>query len=238
MERLGAHPEVGAYGEVLLADREGWPDWPRGASDRPFFETYLRSRGLSQSSVRSHRHLFRFLDYLFEPRRGFRAIGFKLMYNEAWPYPEILGYLKQRQVRVLHLIRENLLDIALSQIGTAARTKVHAWSAEENEHLRIVVDTEYLRWWLRWHERERRIARLLLRAMRLDSYELSYESLVADDRVLDGALRHLGITGISGAALTSRMVKLAPMSHREGIANYADVERCVAGSRFERFLRP
>ena len=34
------------------------------------------------------------------------------------------------------------------------------------------------------------------------------------------------------------MLKLAPDSHREGIANFDEVEACLRGTRFARFLRP
>ena len=64
MERLAAHPEIGSYGELLLSGRAGWPDWPPGANDRPFFETYLKDRGARPASLSAHLHLFRFLDYV------------------------------------------------------------------------------------------------------------------------------------------------------------------------------
>jgi hypothetical protein len=238
MERLAAHPAIGAYGELLLAGRAGWPDWPPGASDRPFFATYLADRGDQLNSLRSHLHLFRFLDYVYEPRRDFRAIGFKLMYNESTPYPESLEYLRRRQVRVLHLLRANLLDIALSQIGSHRRKFSHAWSPAEKEDIRIYVDTRTLLWWLRKLERDRRIARMVLRTMHLDVHEVTYEDLLAGDEPLHAALEFIGMPSDGTPELPATMMKLAPLSHTEGIINFQQVEECLSGSRFYRFLRP
>jgi hypothetical protein len=238
MERLAAHGDIGAYGELLLQGRRGWPDWPAGADDRPFYETYLLERSGRASRRDAHRWLFPFLDWLYEPRRGLLTIGFKLMYDEAVPYPELLVYLRRRRVRVLHLVRDNLLDVAISQMGTAVRTRVHAWSERDREDVAIPVDVDGLLWWLRRLERERRRARRLSRLARLTVHDITYEDLVSDDALLSGVLEFLGVASGSPGVLPSSMVKLAPLSHSEGMANYEDVERRLRGTRFARYLRP
>lgn len=237
MERLSAHPAIGAYGELLLADGTGYPSWPPGAGDRPFFETYLRDRGLSPSRVARHLHLFEFLDYLYAPRDDRRATGFKLMYRSAAPYPELLAYFRRRPVRVLHLVRNNLLDVALSQAALALRTKSHAWSSDEREEIRVPVDTENLLHTLRSFERDRAIARVVLRAARIRVHEIRYEDLLLSDRSLHDALAFLDVPNPAAYALPARMLKLAPTSHRRGIANYEAVDLCLRGTRFHRFLR-
>jgi hypothetical protein len=144
MDRLTKHPEVGGYGEVLLPEVKGRPTWPPGAEDRPFLAVYLRERGISQPRVRGHYHLFPYLDHLYEPRRGLRAIGFKLMYDQVLRYPEILLYLRARKVRVIHLVRTNLLDIVLSREALALRRHPHGWSGGKPEDVRVVLDTARL----------------------------------------------------------------------------------------------
>lgn len=172
-------------------------------------------------------------------RRGpnYLAIGFKLMYNEALPLPGVLFYARSRRIRVIHLIRENLLDIALSQMGTAVRRSVHAWSIEEREDLKIRVDITNLRWWLRHLERERLAGRWILRILGLDVLEITYESLRASDMPLHDVLRFLEVPVPADGELPARMLKLAPDSHRDGIANFDEVEACLRGTRFARFLR-
>ena len=139
---------------------------------------------------------------------------------------------------VLHLVRANLLDIALSQMGIAMRNFSHAWRPAEKEDIRIYADTRTLLWWLRKLERDRRIARLLLRTMRLEVHEVTYEDLLADDRPLHAALEFLGIPADARPELPAAMMKLAPLSHTEGIVNFRQVEACLKGTRFYCFLRP
>lgn len=237
MERLSAHPAVGAYGELLLAQRSGYPSWPPGAGDRPFFETYLSDHGIPNTRVGRHLNLFRFLDYLYAPRDGWRAIGFKLMYRSAAPYPEILAYLRRRAVRVLHLVRINLLDVALSQAGLPLRSSPMVWSSTDRDEIRVPLDTDDLLHKLRSFERDRLLARRLLRAARLPVHEITYEDLLVSDRPLYGALQFLDIPHADEYPLSSNMVKLAPLSHREGIANYDAVDACLRGTRFHRLLR-
>ncbi len=232
MERLAKHPEVGGYGEVLLRGVEGWSNWPPGAADRPFFTTYLKERNADGSRLRWHLDLFRYLDYLYEPRLNFRAIGFKLMYPQVIRHPEILVYLRARQVRVLHLLRTNLLDIVLSREAMKARRFVHARTPEQQETVRIHVDTVHLLRDLTRLEEERRIMKLLLRAITVTAYEVTYESLLEDDAGLVDALRFLGIGVDSVQSLSAVMLRLAPQSHRAGIDNYDEVEAKLRGTRF------
>jgi hypothetical protein len=237
MERFAAHPRVGSYGELLLADREGWPDWPPGAGDRPFYDTYLDDRGGHASRIHRHTSLFRYLDYVYMPRREFGAIGFKLMYDEAAPYPEILWYLRARGVRVLHLVRKNLLDIALSRMAMASRCHVHAWSPAEREDVSVHVDTTHLLRRLRRLELDRTLASAIIRIARLEVHEITYESLLADDVPLHRAFEFLGFDDAAELELSATMLKLAPASQRASIANLDEVVACLAGTRYQRFLR-
>lgn len=237
MERLSAHPAVGAYGELLLAARTGYQRWPPGAGDRPFFETYLEERGIPNSHRGRHLHLFEFLDYVYAPRADRCAIGFKTMYRSAASYPELLAYFRLRAVRVLHLVRINLLDVALSQAGIALRRSPHAWSPDERDDIRVPLDTDDLVHKLRSFQRDRAIARYMLRVARLRVYEVTYEDLLASDRVLYRALGFLDVPNPAAHPLPSGMLKLATTSHREGIANYEAVDTCLRGTRFHRFLR-
>lgn len=237
MERLSAHPAVGAYGELLLPARSGYQKWPPGAGDRPFFETYLRERGIPNSRAGRHLHVFEFLDYVYAPRADQSAIGFKTMYRSAARYPELLAYFRRRAVRVLHLVRINLLDVALSQTGIALRRTPHAWSQNERDDIRVPLDTDDLLNKLRSLERDRVIARCLLRAARLRVQEIAYEELHLSDRPLYQALEFLEVPSPSAYPLPSSMIKLASSSHRAGIANYEAVDVCLRGTRFHRFLR-
>lgn len=238
MERLAAHPRIGSYGELLLMNHEGWPGWPPGAHDRPVYKTYLRERGRVNFTWDRHRHLFAYLDYVFSPRRGYEAVGFKMMYDQARPHPTVLLYVRSRRVRILHLVRTNLVDIALSQIAMTFRKSTHAWSPREREDMQVPVDTTELLRVLKRLERQRLLARAMIGVLGVPTMEISYEALRASDAPLRATLRFLNVAGEPREPLEATMLKLAPDSHREGIANFDDVEACLRGTRFARFLRP
>jgi LPS sulfotransferase NodH len=241
IERMAAHPEVAGYGELLLPlqpDMDGWADWPPGAKDRPYYDTYLEEHGLGGSRLRRHLELFDYLDYVYERRRNLRAIGFKLMYDQVRLYPEILVYLRIRAVRVLHLIRTNVLDILLSREAGQRRSVWHARSPEELETVRVHVTTSELLPKLTRLRREQMVARSLLKALGSAESEFSYERALADDAILWQALQLVGVQEIKGVDLSPISVKLAPLSHRDGIANFEEVEEALVGTRFARLLRP
>jgi hypothetical protein len=232
MERLAHHDRVGGYGEVLLHGVTGWSDWPPGAADRPFFTSYLREASTPESFVDRHRRLFRYLDYLYEARNGYRAIGFKLMYDQLRQYPEILAYLRVHRVHVLHLFRLNLLDIVLSREAMKSRRNVHARSPAERETIRVEVDTRRLVRDLRRLELERRIVRAALAVLRIRVVELTYEALLADESRLSDTVRFLGVDADATKDLSAVMLKLAPSSHKAGIANYDEVRAALRGTRY------
>lgn len=241
MEQMAAHPELGGYGEILLPDRSlapGWENWPPGANDRPFYTTYLKERGSRCSALRWHLELFGYLDYFYEPRRNLRSIGFKLMYDRLLRYPEILIYLRARSIRVLHMIRANVLDLFLSREALPRRSAAHAWSSSELESVRVPVDTRRLISRLAGLRRAQNIARRLLATLGLQVYEFSYEAALANDVILTEALAFVGIRHVTGVDLSPVMLKLAPLSHREGISNFEEVEQALAGTRFAGLLRP
>lgn len=237
MDRLTKHPRLGGYGELLLAGVKGRPNWPPGSNDRPFLAGYVgERRGGAGEKGWSHYYLFPYLEHLYEARRDLEAIGFKLMYSDLLHHPEVMLYLRARSVRVLHLVRANLLDIYLSRESLSRRRGPHARSEDKREDVRLELDPAALVRALRRLERERTLVRAMLRGLRLPSYELIYEDLRADESVLYGALEFLGITDGRDIELSSSLVKLARSSHRESITNYEAVERCLSGTRYEQFL--
>lgn len=237
IERLAKHPRVGGYGELLLHAR-GYSGLPTGAEDRPYFTTFLEERGARDGILDRHRYLNEFLDYIYTPRRDLQAIGFKVMYHQALRYPQILAYFRRRRVAVIHLVRTNLLDVLLSREAMKTRRFVHARSESEREDVKVELDVARLPAELRRLEAEQRIASFIIGALGTPLHNVSYEQLRVDDRALHRTLMFLGVTDGFEHDLASVMVKLAPSSHREGIANFDDVADALGGSRFAYLLRP
>lgn len=75
--------------------------------------------------------VFKYLDSLKSSFLSQKSLGFKLMYNQLEVAPEILIKLTLDRYKFIHLIRENYLDVELSNIN--------AWSEEGNK---IVYSTK------------------------------------------------------------------------------------------------
>ena len=107
---LGSHPEVETFGELMQ----------RGARRENTFATY-RERHRARRPLSLARLTFSYLDDLYGPRPGIEATGFKLMYEDVKDDPYLLAYIARRRVRVVSLVRTNLLDILVSHEGARAR---------------------------------------------------------------------------------------------------------------------
>jgi LPS sulfotransferase NodH len=237
IQKLNNHPQVGGYGELLLPV-DAWPEWPADSVDRPRFKPYAAQRGAGRSRLWRPVHLFSYLDHVFAPRRDLHAIGFKLMYSQAKIYPEVWAYLLSRRVRVVHLVRANLLDVVLSRAAMARRTNVHARSPDEVERVVVRLEPGRLINDMKRLDRQTRIARAALRVSRLPTHEVAYEDLRTDDRRLPHIFGFVGAARDLGAAEgRGDTMKLAPDSHRDSIENFDEVRDAVKATRFAGMLR-
>lgn len=111
--------------------------------------------------------------------------GFKLMYSQMRLFPTIWRYLRQQDVCIIHLVRENILDIELSDVRATSTRIAHCRSkertrcnvtAQRQQSYKLNVDT--LRRKLGVRLRAQQHARLDLRYNRLKTLEVHYETLL------------------------------------------------------------
>ena len=161
---IDSHPDADAYGELFLPGEGARPPW--GARQ---VERFWSARGKLAGSGRAPRRpraTFSYLDYLFASNAEARAIGFKLMYDQAVKYPETLVYCMRNRARVIHLIRPNFLDTVISRELMVARGEAHATSADEVAPARVTLDPASIRRRLQLLELETASFRKALRALR------------------------------------------------------------------------
>ncbi|MBA2237372.1 MAG: hypothetical protein H0W24_01520 [Lysobacter sp.] len=106
MDRISNVPGAQGHMELLFHLRRQKPPMA-GCNDYPRV-VEMRAR----LSKRRTAAVFEYLDGLYR-RPG--SVGFKLMYSQLRQNPQILPHLVRRRVRIVHLVRENLLDIPLSE---------------------------------------------------------------------------------------------------------------------------
>jgi hypothetical protein len=220
---LQSHPAVVAEFELFQ---------PGAKRERSFEAFVQRAGGRRQRFVRPAL-TFSYLDAIYGPRQGVDAVGFKLMYQDVRRNPYVLAYMRSRRVKVVHLVRSNLLDVVVSSETARARGSFHSSSDVEQVQVSLEPATVVAR--LRSLERKVRVARALLSVVRVPCVEVSYEGLVADPGGFTELLGFLGVVD-SDAQLTTSLRKLNTVGKRETIGNYAEIEQALARTRFARFL--
>jgi LPS sulfotransferase NodH len=161
----------------------------------------------------------------------------KLMYDQLWHNPSVLIHMMRHRVRVVHLVRVNLLDILLSEETAVARQRPHAWEGDVVETPAVTLDPKKAASWLKTLERRVKIARCMLTLLPIKHFEVSYEHLMANPSLVDDIVTFLDVSmPPNSPTLVSRFKKLNTCTKPDLIANYAEIARALRGTRFERFL--
>lgn len=163
-------------------------------------------------------------------------VGFKLMYGQLQQNVEILLYLILHRVPVVHLVRQNHLDVVISLAVRRKLGYAHVLSGQTAPRdVRVRLDTEGLLKQLKRLEREQRVARCVLRWTRLPHVEVTYEDLVQDQNAF-GPIWDLLSIDSSVDLPASNLVRIRKGRHPEVVENYDDVIRALINSRFSQLL--
>lgn len=231
-DMLDSHPAISSHEELFLPADEDRRSW--GPAYQEFFDNYYQRQVKRQWPLTRLFWGVRYLEDLYAPRTGTEAIGMKLMYSQLKQRPWLLAYMVLRRVRIVHLVRTNALDVILSGATARARSQYHALASDPVAPSTVNLPAEDLVSELESLQHSVERIRLLLRLLPAPSVEVSYEELTRDD---GNAFRPVfGLLGVEPRRLSSRFAKLNRKPKSELIANYAEVERALSGTRFESLL--
>lgn len=233
IECLSSHPQILCHHETLFSQRNRLKFL---SFDQPhaFYYRY-RSGSLKhqlEHLTRSKRLIYNCIDdYLSTLAGKAEVIGLKVSYNQIAKYPAIAHWINEREVRIIHLVRENVLKTHLSLMTAKKRKLSHS--------TRKVVPVQV---WLDPRKVQRVLRRRLLlveehRAMFTDKpyLEVCYEAFVVDrESESRRVLRFLDIDEF--VPLQASLVKLNPDSLEQIIENYDQVAQALRGTELERYL--
>jgi LPS sulfotransferase NodH len=229
---LDSHPQIRMYGELF---HKASAPLPYGQQDFPRFSKF-------RDDVRTgwqRRRPFvtaRYLSELFGVA-GAEAVGFKLMYNQVARLPEVVALLRHHRARVLHLIRENLLDVVISREALLRRGIAHVSQQLPAIETQVTLDPITLQRTLARLELQVAVFRQIARAVDRSSYELSYELLLRDpSKHLAQVAAFLGVPQDGASALSSSLVRASQVPRAARIQNYSAVEQTLRGTKFARYL--
>ena len=221
---LNSHPDVRCHGEVMTGrGRDALAGGDRDA-DASVTRALLDRRESDPQGFLE--------DVVLDPGPA-RAVGFKIKYEElllrdhAW----LLEWLKShRQIRVIHLTRENRLKRLISEVTA---TKVYGLynvtsEAERPRAARISLSAEEcLEDFARTEERE------ALFQSHFESHEMfrtTYEAIVGDRADVRAELTQF--LGVSPTALTTPTLKLNPDDLRTVLEDYEALAAALQGTRY------
>lgn len=210
---------------------------------KPGFLTADRSKSpyfkyRSGSFRRQIAHRFRrdkliheFLSAWYAKHQNHQAVGFKVNYSQISRYPATIAWVKQNDVRTIHLVRKNLLKRHVSNKIAITRNVHH--SKAPLKPIKIYIDPKILIEDFR--RRQKRFDKYRKRFMGFPFLEISYESLAADqDKETRRILKFLEIDQLM--PLTTDLVKVNPDSLENIIENYGEVKQTLMNTEFESFL--
>jgi LPS sulfotransferase NodH len=235
---LDSHPGVKVYTELFLAGATGAPMWE--PSDIEFVNAYWQHRRAVSRPYWTVRYLQRVFD-----QPDVAAVGFKYMYDQIPRSPMVLPYAAARRVRVVHLVRRNLLDSVISNqralhtglyhLPTDGRPQI-PWAPAELDEGRIRLDPDQVLGELSRLARERERIRRWLRITRTLTLEVEYETLVRDVAAFAPMLHFLGVQDADPGRLHSGLKKLRTTPREHVVENFGELQTALAGTAFEAFL--
>lgn len=172
-------------------------------------------------------------DYLHTLPSDSKVIGLKVSYNHIGKYPAIVAWIKEHNVRIIHLIRNNILKTIISLETAQKRRQFH--STQKVKPVQVCLRPGKLKRNLA--RRERLIKQY--RAMFTDQpyLEVSYEAFVADRKAeLQRVLQFFEVEVDRSVSLEADLVKLNPDSIEDIIENYEQIAQVLQGTSFEKYL--
>ncbi len=219
---LESHPDIKAFYEIFL-DR-----WPGNDFLISFHEFKQANFGIRPEKT------FRYLDQLNIYPGKHHTIGFKIMYNQLGRYPEVLAKFALDRYKIIHLIRDNHLDIAISAASMQQNKLVHAKKIVHANP--IILEPESLIKGLSRLETQLNLARLLLKIIPNPVLEIKYEELCENqNQALGSIVKFLGMP-LDAHNFVSDRQKINRGSYQQKIANYEQIVQTLTGTKFEKFL--
>lgn len=200
---------------------------------------YYKYRSLSFKRQIAHRLnrnkiIHDFLSALYAENHNAKAVGFKMNYSQIRKYAATISWVKQNDVKIIQLIRNNLLKRLVSH--KIANTRDLRHSTQSVEPIKVHIDPEVLiDDFRRSQKRFAKYRKYFRDTLGVPYLEIAYESLFADfDSEIREVLKFLEIDRI--LPLTSELVKMNPDSLKDIIENYGEVKQALTNTEFENFL--
>ncbi len=168
-----------------------------------------------------------------KPSEHFKARGFKLMYYQTLYIPGLISYLKKNNIKVILLLRENVLRNALSNLRARSTGIYHHQDNNEDKRSglsKLSVDIPALKQKMDDIVRQNKKLEAIVRDM--DYIKVRYEDFVEWNKTMN---RVSDFLNVSQQEVVAGAKKLNPDTLEDMIANYAEVENWLKQNNYMEF---
>lgn len=164
---------------------------------------------------------------------SFKARGFKLMYYQTFYTPGLINYLKKNNIKVILLLRENILRNALSDLRARATGIYH--NLDDNEEQRsgmakLNVDINALQ--QKMDDIVRQNNQLENIVSDMDYIKIRYEDFAEWDITINKIAAFLHVSQLP---VTAGAKKLNPDALEDMIENYTEVKNWLQQNNYAQF---
>ena len=197
-----------------------------GEKDFPRFSEWEKSHPRFLS-------VWRYLDQLYA---GDKKTGFKLTFNQAQEHWEFIPYGIIKKIGIIHLVRQNTLDLVLSLLLAQDRGRFH-YKEEEKipSQAPIRIDPGFLVKRISKVHQNQAQARKMLKIFGSRSVEVVYEDLLADKRNFRPIWEFLEVDFANNPPKWQTQ-KIMKRSHAQSILNFEEIEKALQAAGQEHFL--
>lgn len=231
IKTLDTHPEIVCAGELFFFKGDiyhteyQYPFWRVPVSNKINYLINYPKIFLTLNS---------FLDKFYgeNSKNSIKAKGFKLMHFQTFYTPGIFNYLKKNNIKVIVLIRKNILRNTLSDLR-ARSTKVYHNNGnaviETAPMFKVNVD-ELAKKMQQIEGFKKQLERSTINLNREIVY---YEDFENWKETISGILNYLNVTDIPLQPVSK---KLNPDKLEDMIENYAEVSKWLSGNNYAQYL--
>jgi len=176
---------------------------------------------------------FSYLDKLYE---GPRTVGFKLMYTHLAKHPELMAYFLWHRVKIIHLVRRNLLDMLISQAIKRQLRRSHILEGQEKpDTVRVRLKSDTLIQKLEVKEKKLARARRMVQWSGLPAIEVAYENLQENPQEITALCEFLEVPLVHEIP-SSKLVKMRKGSPSEVLENFHEISQLLVSTPYAAFL--
>ena len=228
---LDRHPQIFCAGELFHPSEKIYhPEW-----HFPFIGT-KKKKGFSRkifsvtNYIKGYISGVSFIKKFYSTRNEKAIRGFKLMNGHTKDFPAVWNYLKDRDLKIIVLIRKNTFREALSSFRARKIGVFHSAEDSSLAEQKVNVDAALLK--KRVDELEAINANILQLSQGKDHIVIAYEEFEEWQTMLDKVFEFLAVEKIE---MQPELRKISAANWRNGVENYQQVEATMK-EKYAHFL--